>query len=77
MSSPSVSLSAAPWRGAAVIFALWIALWAFFILAVAAPAARLHRASPSPPAAQFTNRRIATLLRSPMPMRTASTDEPP
>jgi hypothetical protein len=45
MSSPSVSLPAPPWRGAAAIFALWIALWSFFILAVAAPAAQLHRAS--------------------------------
>ena len=47
MSSPSVSLSAAPWRGATAIFGLWIALWSFFILAVAAPAAELHRASAS------------------------------
>lgn len=76
MSSPSVSLAAAPWRGAAAaaaaargrelttrwrvgaslvvrllggtgLLSLWIALWSFFILAVAAPAAQLHRASAS------------------------------
>ena len=35
--------------GAAAILALWIALWSFFILAVAAPAAQLHRASASQP----------------------------
>lgn len=72
MSSPSVSLSAAPWRGPAAtaargrelttrwrvgaglvvrllggtgLLALWITLWSLFILAVAAPAAQLHRAS--------------------------------
>ena len=47
MSSSSVSYSAAPWRGAAAIFALWIALWSLFILGVVAPAAQLHRASAS------------------------------
>ena len=49
MSSSSVSYAAAPWRGAAAIFALWIALWSFFILGVVAPAAQLHRASASQP----------------------------
>ncbi len=31
--------------GATAILVLWVALWSFFILGVAAPAAQLHRAS--------------------------------
>jgi hypothetical protein len=92
MSSPSVSLAAAPWRGPAAaaargrelttrwrlgaslvvrllggtgLLALWIALWSFFILAVAAPAAELHRASASSPAS-------AVARRPPTPTATAS-----
>jgi hypothetical protein len=86
MSSPSETISAAPWRGAAAghapvaarerkpaspglvqwrvhggpardlvrgtgLLALWIVLWSFFILAVATPAAQVHRSSASLPAA--------------------------
>ncbi|HEX7625389.1 MAG TPA: hypothetical protein VF400_17555 [Anaeromyxobacteraceae bacterium] len=94
MSSPSVILSAAPWRGPAAasarrrelttrwrvgaglvvrllggtgLLALWIALWTFFILAVAAPAAQLHRASAGLPGAAVrgTATPTATASRSP------------
>ena len=36
-------------RGGAFLGVAWILLWAFFVLAVAAPAARLHAGAASPP----------------------------